>query len=200
MIIKRGDMEHNENSCCSRHSHSNSLSMQKKWLISVIFVIPCLLLLRPFLAQQMFMRASSYFAYPLHDEAIRMYKKALFIDRNNAQGWSWLGYAYKSKGDADNAVLAYNHSLELDPNLKNSLSELGMLYLFKKDYKKALPYFERIRNMGPEAKDSIELDILNYHRSSLGMLRKCYSALGDTQKEKEILEEMKRYYPNERIK
>lgn len=193
-------MEHNGNSCCFEHSHSDGLGIWKKWFISIVFIALCLLLLRPFLAQQMFTRASSYLAYPLHDEAIRMYKKALFIDRNNAQVWSWLGYAYKSKGDTDNAILAYNRSLALDPNLKDSLSELGMLYLVKKDYKKALPYFERIRNMGPEAKDSLGLNILNYHRGSLGMLRKCYSALGDTQKEKEILEEMKHYYPNEGIK
>lgn len=186
---------HSEGCACGHEHHHQSTGFAIRWLMSVFIVSGLLFLLRPFLAQQMLVRVSSYLTSPLYNDAVRVCKKIIFIDKNNLQAWSSLGYAYKENGQIDKAITAYEKVFSLKPEDKGACFDLGMAYFSKKEIGKALPCFERIRNDGPDRDKSLTVDILNYHRCALTVLKECYMQLGDTAKAREIEQEIKHYYP-----
>jgi len=163
----------------------------------VLIVVPLLFLLKPFIAQQMLVRAASYFSCASYDEVIRVCRKIIFIDKNNAKVWSSLGYAYREKGDIGKALTAYEKVYSLNPNDREANFDLGMIYFSKKEFAKAMPYFEYIRNKGPDNGNSLGVNLLNYHRSALAMLEECFKALGDNFKMRQIQQEIKKYYPEQ---
>jgi len=186
---------HSEKYTCG-HGHDRHLSnIVFRWPLSLLIIAGLLFLLRPFLAQQMLVRAASYFSCSSYDDAIRICKKIILIDSKNIRAWTSLGYAYKEQGNIDKAIETYERVYTLNPKDRGSAFDLGMAYFSKKEYLKALPYFERIRNDGPEKDNSLGVDILNYHRSSLTVLKECYQQLGDSVKMREIEQETKKYYP-----
>ena len=189
---------HSSHECACCHEHGKSFFPYFVRLsISITLVSLSLLILRPVLAQQIFNRASSYMAVPICKDAIRLYKKGIFIDRNNALAWGWLAYAYRSDNDSRGAISAYKRSLELDPYLKTSLLEIGILYILAKDYNNAITYLNRLEKIGPEHKTNTQLDIINYHRSSLKLLKECYAKSNDPRNELEIDKKIKSFYPDE---
>jgi tetratricopeptide (TPR) repeat protein len=192
-------MEHKTHSeqCACGHGHErHSMSIAVRWLISLFIVTGFLFLLRPFLAQQMLMRAASYFSCSSYDEVVRICKKIVMIEANNLRAWTSLGYAYKEKGDIDAAIKAYERAFALNPRDRRSAFDLGMAYFLKNDYQRVLTYLELIRKQGPEKDNSLTIDIPNYHRSALTMLKECYKQLGNSVKVKIIEDEIKKYYPN----
>jgi tetratricopeptide (TPR) repeat protein len=133
----------------------------------------------------------------LFSDAIRTYKKAVFLERGNADLWGNLGYAYRTSGDLDKAVDAYRVAIKIDPKNKSACLSLGLILMAQEKYKEAIPCFEQIRQLGPESKKGIRVDIPGYYKSALRMLVTCYEALGETKKKQSVLEDFERHYPED---
>lgn len=68
------------------------------------------------------------------DEAVRLYKKAVFISPKFAEAWCNLGNAYGMKSEYNNALSAFNKAVDIDPKYGKALygkaitlRNLGML-------------------------------------------------------------------------
>ncbi|HYA15578.1 MAG TPA: hypothetical protein VEF33_14675 [Syntrophales bacterium] len=188
------------------HDH-RPISLAIRWLLSVFIVAVLLFLLKPFLVELMLVRESSYFSSYYFDEAVRMSKKIVFIDKTNIRGWTSFGKAYKEKAiidryageydkernDIDNSIEAYERAFSIDPKDVRLGFEIGMLYFSKKEFTNAVRYFEYVLNMGAGSGETPRADILGYHNMSLTMLHRCYESLGDTIKAEQIQKELKQY-------
>lgn len=189
------------------HDHHRPLPIGIRWLLSVCIVATLLFLLKPFLVQQMLARVSSYSSSYYFDEAIRMSKRIVSIDKKNSEAWNAVGNAYKEKAiiaksaadydaekdDIDKSIEAYEKVLSLDPKDLSACFDIGLLYFSKKDFGKAARYFEQVRNMKADSGESSRADIFSYHGRSLTMLYSCYESLGDTAKAEQIQKELKHY-------
>ena len=192
-------------SCEHSHDHHRALSLALRWLLSIFIVTTLLFFLKPFLIQQMLVRVSSYFSSYYFDEAIRMSKRIVYIDKNNIEAWDSIGNAYKDKAiidkatanydkekdDIDKSIEAYGKVLSFDPKDVKSYLDIGLLYFSKRDFAKAAHYFEHVRNMAFNSAESPQADISDYHGESLTMLYRCYESLGETTKARKIMKELK---------
>ena len=168
--------------------------MALRWALSLTSIVLSFIIMRPFIVKQLVSRASSYMACELFSDAIRSYKKAVFIDKRNVMAWDMLGYGYKSNGDLEKSIYAYQEALKTDPKDKNANFSLGVILASEKKYKEAIPYLEQIRAFGPQER-GLEIDIVSYHKSSLKLLASCYEALKEFNKRDSALEDLRRYYP-----
>lgn len=164
--------------CCHSHEHKIFMNPAEKRVISIIFIGVSLIILRPFLFNQIFSRASAYMSYYLYDDAIRQYKKAILLDKYNDDAWDWLGYAYKSKGDSEKELEVYNDAIKVNPNNRKAHFNIGMIYMSNKDYDEAVKHLRYVVAMGKEKKTAASLDAIPYYRSSLRMLVICYEKMG----------------------
>ena len=192
-------MEIKEAKCSCCHNHESAINPAKRLAFSMIFVILALFILKPFLFSQVFKRGCAYVAYPLYDDAIRQYKKSVFLDRQSDDAWDWLGYSYKGKGDIKKAIETYEDAIKINPNNKKAHFGLGMIYAMNKDFNEAAEHFRCIVAMGKE--DEAALDLISYHRSSCEMLITCYERLGKTADMKRAINITLKFYPdNEKAK
>jgi tetratricopeptide (TPR) repeat protein len=160
----------------------------------------------------MLVRVTSYSASSSYNNAIRICKKIITIDKGNKQAWVSLGYAYMDISRSDLAIPVFEKVLLLNPQDKGAASfELGKVYFSKGDFVKAIWYFERVESAGPRAGDLLEADILKYRhgkfafrslnsmQSMRGMLLVCYKKIGNTAKVAEIKKEYD-FYKNKHSK
>ena len=188
-------MEKHDNCSCSHlDDHNRGPGMALRWALSLTFIVLSFIIMRPFIVKQLVSRASSYMTCDLFSDAIRSYKKAVFIDKRNVMAWDMLGYGYKSNGDLEKSIYAYQEALKTDPKDKNANFSLGVILASEKKYKEAIPYLEQIRAFGPQER-GLEIDIVSYHKSSLKLLASCYEALKEFNKRDSALEDLRRYYP-----
>ena len=111
------------------------MSFLTRWLLSVLMVGVILILLRPFLIGQMFVRVTSYSAYSYAHDAIRICKRIIAIDKDNKQAWTALGFSYMDHSQVDMAIAAFKKVLELNPQDKGAASfELGQAYFLEKRF------------------------------------------------------------------
>ena len=179
------------------HDHEHHLlSFGIRLLLTVLIVVGLLFSLRSFLAELMLLRASSYFSSYYFDDAARMSKKIVSFDKDNTKAWGLLGKVYKEKEmmdrsagnsakedeDIENSIAAYEKAFSLDPTDIRIGFEIGMLCFSKREFSKAARYFEYVRNMVAEGRSGG----FGYYRMTLTMLQKCYEALGETNKAKQI--------------
>ncbi len=188
--------KHDNCSCKQTHNHDKRTGPALKWLFSLIFIALSFIIMKPFIVKQLLSRASSYMTCELFNDAIRSYKKAVFIDKRNVMAWGMLGYSYKINGDLKNCLYSYRQALKADPKDKNANFSIGVILASEKEYKEAIPYFEQIRAFGPEER-GLAIDIVSYHKSSLKLLMNCYEALKEFKKKDAVLEELRRYYPRD---
>ena len=186
--------KHDYCSCSHLDDHNRGPGMALRWTLSLTFIVLSFILMRPFIVKQLLSRASSYMTCELFSDAIRSYKKAVFIDKRNVMAWDMLGYGYKSNGDLEKSIYAYQEALKTDPKDKNANFSLGVILASEKKYKEAIPYLEQIRAFGPQER-GLEIDIVSYHKSSLKLLASCYEALKEFNKRNSALEDLRRYYP-----
>ena len=186
--------KHDYCSCSHLDDHNRRSRLALRWTLSLTFIALSFILMRPFIVKQLLSRASSYMTCELFSDAIRSYKKAVFIDKRNVMAWDMLGYGYKSNGDLEKSIYAYQEALKTDPKDKNANFSLGVILASEKKYKEAIPYLEQIRAFGPRER-GLELDIVSYHKSSLKLLASCYEALKEFNKRDSALEDLRRYYP-----
>ncbi|MFH1062891.1 MAG: tetratricopeptide repeat protein [Candidatus Omnitrophota bacterium] len=193
-------MEHKTHSkgCACGHAHGHRFSgLIIRWVMSVFIISGLLLVLRPFIIQQMLTRVAAYFNGGSYNNAIRVCKKIVFIDRKNIPALKSLGYAYEQNGEIDEAIATYEKVVSLNPMNKGACFDLGMAYFTKKEFARALPYFEQIRVAGPDKGKTTTGDFLNYHRGALTILLRSYQELGNVVKVKQIEQEEQKYYPKE---
>jgi tetratricopeptide (TPR) repeat protein len=169
--------------CGCDHDHDQgSLNLPQRWLVTFFAVGALLILLRPFLVDQMLVRVTSYSADALYGDAVRICKKIIALDGNNVKAWTSLGYAYMDMGQTDMAIAAFEKVLQINPEDRGAASfELGQAYYSQGDYPKAIESFERVRSAGVRAGNFLEADILKYRHGSLGFrsLNSMQTLLGD---------------------
>ena len=185
-------------SCGHLQDHNRRPRLALRWTLSLAFIVLSFILMRPFIVKQLISRASSYMTCELFNDAIRSYGKAVFIDRKNVTAWNMLGYGYKSNGDLEKSLCAFHQALKADPKDKNANFSLGVILASEKKYKEAVPYFEQIIAFGPDEQGQV-IDIVSYHRSSLRLLANCYEALKESKKKDAVLEELRKYYPEDNM-
>ena len=182
---------------CNSHGHTDHMKHRTRWVFSLIFISVCIFLIRPLMARQILYRASAYEASEMYQESIRQYKKALFIDGDNAEGWNGLAAVYKLADDIEGAINTYRKALEAEPQNRKALYSLGMrLALDKQRHEEAAGYWNQVRELGPESADEKEKYQFSYHELSLDALATYYRRLNDTDREADILEELRRHYPD----
>jgi len=193
--------EEKEHHCSCGHSHEHEIHISplKKKMISIVFVIISLIVLKPFLFNQIFSRASAYLSCPLlYDDAIRQYKKCVFLDKESDDAWDWLGHAYKAKGDTKKAIETYETAIKINPNNRKAHFDLGMIYAMNKDFNKAAGHFKDIVAMGKESEDQASTDLVSYHHNSCEMLIICFGKLGDTMELKHAIDMTLKLYPDDK--
>ncbi len=188
--------EHHEH--CDNHTHSDHIRYRTRWIFSLIFIPVSIFLIRPFAARQILYRASAYNASNMHQESIRQYRKALFIDADNAEGWNGLADVYKNTGITEEAIHAYKKALESDPLNRKALYSLGMIFAADKEqYEEAARYWNQVKQLGPESADEKDRYPVSYYRFSLLALATYYRRVGDADGEASIWQELHTYYPDE---
>jgi len=158
----------------------------RNFVITLIFISCFLILFKPVLVQQIIIRGDGYLGFGMNHDAIRQYKKALFLDSKNIDAKNWLAYAYKRSGQIENAVETYKDSLRLSPNNLIACYELGMIYATKGDFRQAKPYFLKASLISKEDIPVSNEDYDFYHGGSLKMLDTCYKRLGENGKDLDL--------------
>ncbi|MDO9464735.1 MAG: tetratricopeptide repeat protein [bacterium] len=194
--MKKCELSYN---CSHENKHERHIKQSTRWLFSLIFISISIFLIKPFMISQLLNRASSYTSYNLYPEAIRQYKKVLIMDKRNNNAWNWLAYSYKNEGYLEEAIQTYKEAIKINPENRVAHFNLGMIFVSKKDYKKAIQCFEQVRISSSKTKIQKAINMASYHKSSLNMLSTCYERLKDFNKAIIVLEELTRYYPNDRI-
>jgi len=160
----------------------------------------------------MLVRVTSYSTSASYNDAIRICKKIIAIDKNNKQAWTSLGYAYMDLSQVDMAIPVFEKVLLINPEDTGAASfELAQAYYLKGNFSKAIEYFERVRTAGPRAAALLEADILKYRHGTLGFrslnsmqtllgaLLECYKQTGNTAQAAVIQKEYD-YYKNKHSK
>jgi tetratricopeptide (TPR) repeat protein len=185
-----------EGNHASPDNHIN-VRFRNKLIFSLIFIPAVILLMKPFIARQLQYRGRSYAASGLFQESVRHYRRGLFIDSGNAEGWNNLADVYKSVGDVDKAVKAYEEAIKADPRNKRAFHSLGMVFgIYKGQPEDAMKCFERVRELGPESEAEKEKYLVSYHMLALRALATGYERSNDIDKAVSVLEELLRHYPN----
>ncbi len=75
--------------------------------------------------------------------AVKMFRKAVGYDPQNAQAYRGLGLAYYGLGDDYRAEIFLRKAIQLDPSMTDLWGYIGDLYLQRGDEKTAMKYFEK---------------------------------------------------------
>jgi len=177
--------------------NQTNIRFRSRLIFSLIFIPAVIFLMKPFIARQLLYRGASYAGSGQFQESIKHYKRGLFIDSGNAEGWNDLADVYKSVGDVDEAARAYEEAIKADPRNKKALYSLGMIFGIDKDqYEKAMEYFDQVRKLGPESEAERSKYVISYHILALRALATGYERSNDMDKAISVLEELLKHYPN----
>lgn len=175
---------------CEHHghdAHADRLSLGVRWILVVCIVALLLFFLKSFIVNLMLSRVNSYFSSYYFDDAVRLSRKIIFIDKNNVDGWDSLAGAYKERAlmdestgnstqeqaDIDASIRAYEKIISLAPKHIESYFEAGMLYFARKDFVKAAYFFRSACNITQDRDTQKQTDFNDYRNRSLAMLQDC---------------------------
>jgi len=179
--------------------HTLKIKKSTRWLIALITVSSSLYLLKPFITSQVINRGSGYLNFGRYRDAVREYKKAIFLNPNIMFTWNWLGYAYSQMGKSEKAIETYKKAVQINPLDIIAYHELGMGRLLKKDFKGAKPFFQKASTIGPEHKKIIGDNYTFYYISSLRCLAICCEKLGEIRCSIKNSKKILKYYPEDKI-
>ncbi|MFZ0034520.1 MAG: tetratricopeptide repeat protein [Sedimentisphaerales bacterium] len=184
-------MDHNHTNCCCNHYSKDQTRIARKRIFSLGFVLVIVLLIKPFMADQLIKRADAYYTFGFYDDAIRQYKKAILLSKADSDIWINLGDCFKAKSEVGEAIAAFREAVNVAPEDRAANFNLGMALAMSKNYNSAVAYFEKVRSFGAESKEQRVFDGFSYYRSSLKMLAICLEKLHEFEKEAIVREEFK---------
>jgi tetratricopeptide (TPR) repeat protein len=112
-------------------------SISNKLLIIAYLQFILIFALKPLIANFINVRADYYAEFASKKKAIRLYKRALFLDKKNIYALIWAGYVYEDLGENDIAENYYQKAIQYNPNKDMGYYFLAILKMRKKEYKKA---------------------------------------------------------------
>lgn len=95
-------------------------------------------------AQKAFMAAD-------HEEALRLFNRALTLDPDNLAAHFYLGWIYKMQGRTDEGISELKKAIEIQPDHRGAYNHLGDLYLAKGMLDEALEAFNKAVMLNPES-------------------------------------------------
>lgn len=154
-------------------------------------------------------------------EAVQNFQHSLSLKPDYAVALVNLGNLYRHRGDYDRAARLLTQALELEPNDPEANYSAGMLFARQSDYGRASQYLEtavRLKPDYPEALNNLGVLLVHEHRDSEAEdefrtciriapgfgdayvnLARLYVLLKDTAKAKEVLEQLLRLQPENKI-
>lgn len=178
---------HDDHNHDHEHKHNDRPTMLYKWVFTIIFIPACLFAVSHYIFGQVFLRGQSYTAYNMDQDAVRLYKKAIFINRKGVDSRDWLGYSYRMLKNYPEAINAYKKALSIEPDNAKLNYDIGLSYAINGEYKNAITHFEKYKdlilkddNINPKEKNLI-------YKSTTDIIATCYKKLGDNDKAQEIL-------------
>lgn len=106
--------------------------------------------LRPFVARQNARRGDDFARLSLFDDAIRHYKKALFLVDTYTYAYNQLALAYETVGKNEEAKAMLQKSIALNPDNFDGYMQLGRMYGQKQQYAEAERYFKEAFRLRPD--------------------------------------------------
>lgn len=189
-------------SCCGNTCQESKPGGPKLWrqkffriIFSLFFVLAGFWLIRPMVAYDLISRASLYETNGYLKNAIRLYKRAIFIDKNFSEAWNGLAEAYRNNGEPQTAEKIYRQTVHVNPKNLVATANLGMLAVTKKDWTEAVDYFEKVKNLGQTTPKLTGWKEKFYYKTSFQMLAGCYRRLKNFAEEKAVREEFNQYFP-----
>ncbi len=84
-----------------------------------------------------------------YDDAIKSLESYTLQFTRDADGWNWLGFAYRKSGQLDRAFKAYERALSLDPGHRGAHEYIGEAYLMAKRPDEAERHLKRLEALCP---------------------------------------------------
>ena len=160
---------------CHRH---RELSPLTRWLVTAAVITMAAVLLRPPIARQVIVRGDGYLNYGMFQDAVRQYRKAIFIDPRQDRARNWLGYALQKSERTEEAIRVYRQAIEINPDNVVAWHDLGLIYAGRKEFEQARDYFAKAVEISSRENPEVD-DPLSYRVSSLRFLGLCQERLGE---------------------
>lgn len=159
------------------------ISKKDRILVVILTIFLAVIILRPFIVELTIWRGDQYWMSGQFKAGLRAYKKALFLDPNNARIHDTLGYLYQKLGYPEKAISEYEKAIKADPKNADYYFYLGMLWHTQGDEEKALQYIEKASKL---SKDRLIWRSLVAFYKRTGQIDKAITAL----------KKLKTFYPN----
>lgn len=106
-----------------------------------------------------FLLASAAFANQHYPDAAKEFGKAVELNPNLPEAWSFYGQTLLYSGDAEGAANAFRRELAGNPNDFEANLKLGAIQAARANYREALPYLDRAHMLRPDSAEAkAELD------------------------------------------
>jgi Flp pilus assembly protein TadD len=97
------------------------------------------------------LRANTFLARKMFDDAIIEYKKSIAIDRTNAAAINRLGMAYHQQQKLDEAERQYREAVKLNPYYLEAMNNLGSIEYSRENYERALSQYNKALKIRPNS-------------------------------------------------
>jgi cytochrome c-type biogenesis protein CcmH/NrfG len=93
-----------------------------------------------------------------YTEAISQLKTYIGKDSNNADAYTYLGFAYRKNGNLPDAFKAYDKALAIDPKHLGAHEYLGEAYLQKREPEKAKATLNKLKGICGNCEEARDLE------------------------------------------
>jgi tetratricopeptide (TPR) repeat protein len=107
--------------------------------------------IKTFAAVTHFNRGEEYFKTGDYDSAISEYDRAIQLNPNNIEAYTYRGNAYDSKGDIDRAISDFDQAIQLDPSYGKAYINRGVAYIVKGDLDRAISDLNKAIQLDPSS-------------------------------------------------
>jgi superkiller protein 3 len=144
------------------------------------------LTLRPWIAEQSYNRAITFFSTSNFDNSIKHLKRAIFLYPRFTNAYNTLALVYELRNQYEDAKKVYQKSFKYDPKNARGYFSIGVYYASqKKDYIQAIKWFTNTIEVNP------------YYWEAYLWLGICYEALKLKPLALKNYYKMKKYFPND---
>ena len=104
--------------------------------------------------------ATAHHAQESFAPALKYWKKALYLQPQNAWAYHKMGVALLVLGEAQKAIQAWERAVELRPDFLMPLGNLAIVHQQEGDLAKAKSYAEKVLEMGPDSEVGKQMQLL----------------------------------------